>query len=212
MPKALEFTMASLVALIAGFFGFIFLFSDPTGGVSERAFWYGVHFFIPGLLIGMLFPRAWYMAGIVAWPSVGIAVGTLVFRVVGLVVPMPNYPDVQVVVHDGSIDVKPEILQLTESQDYFSLNLWNADSSAHEIVLIPSDPGEDLEALASDLAKAPSVEAFYRERTIFQMPKLRPGEAHEATVQMVGERMAVLCSMPGHAQRGEIGEIREEEP
>jgi hypothetical protein len=39
MPKTLEFTLSSLVAILAGIFGLIFLFSDPTGGVSERALW-----------------------------------------------------------------------------------------------------------------------------------------------------------------------------
>lgn len=212
MPKIIEFVLASLIAVIAGCLGFIFLFSDPTGGVSERAFWHGIHFFIPGLLIGLLFPRAWYMSAVVAWPSVVFAVGALVFSVVSLVVPTPDYPDVRVVVHDGAIDVNPEVLQLTESQEFVSLQVWNAGSSPHDVVLIPSDPGEDLEALARDLAEAPPVEAFYRERAIFQMPRLRSGEDTEATVQMVGERMAVLCSVPGHAQRGEIGEIREEGP
>jgi hypothetical protein len=86
MPKTLEFSLASLVAVIAGVFGFIFLFSDPTGSVSGRALWYVAHFFLPGLLIGVIFPRAWYLAGVVAWPSVLAAVGTLVFVAVRLAV------------------------------------------------------------------------------------------------------------------------------
>lgn len=212
MPKTLEFAVALVIAVMAGFFGFIFMFSDPTGGVSERAFWHGIHFFIPGLLIGLLFPRAWLMSALVAWPSVVFAGGALVLRVASLIIPMPDYPDVQVVVHDGSIDVNPEVLPLTESREFVSLHLSNAGSAPHNVVLIASEPGEDLEALARDLAEAPPLEAFYRERTIFEMPRLKAGEDMEATVQMVGERMAVLCSVPGHAQRGEIGEIREEEP
>ena len=90
MLRGLEFSLAVLVAVVAvvaGGFGFIFLFSDPTTDVSERVFWYVVHFFIPGLLIGAIFPRGWYMAGVIAWPSVVFGVGNLLFsalRLIGL--------------------------------------------------------------------------------------------------------------------------------
>lgn len=73
--------------MVAGFLGLVFLFSDPTTDVSERVFWYVVHFFIPGLLIGVIFPRVWYMAGVIAWFSVGAALGNLIFgalRLIGL--------------------------------------------------------------------------------------------------------------------------------
>ena len=64
---------------------------------------------------------------------------------------------------------------------------------------------------AWDFAKAPSVGAFNGGRTTFQFARLSSGESGEATVQIVSERMAVLCPLPDHAQLGEIGEIRVEE-
>ena len=76
MPWGLQVLLASIVAAPAGFLGLVFLFSDVTTGPVERALWFGIHFFLPGFLIGLFFPRAWYVSVMVAWASMIFALGS----------------------------------------------------------------------------------------------------------------------------------------
>ena len=60
------------VAVPAGFLGFTLLFSDVFYGPAVMLAWLIVHFFLPGIVVGVVTPRIWFMSVLIAWPVVAL--------------------------------------------------------------------------------------------------------------------------------------------
>jgi hypothetical protein len=60
------------VAIPAGFLGFVLLFSDVSYGPVVMLAWLTFHFFLPGIIVGLVTPRTWFLSVLIAWPVIAL--------------------------------------------------------------------------------------------------------------------------------------------
>ncbi len=86
--KVTRLVLAIVIAFVVGFFGLSLLFSDlgPGETFTSRVIIAIVAYFITGLAIGWLVPRAWLIAALAAWGSALLGIFTLLTNTLGALV------------------------------------------------------------------------------------------------------------------------------
>lgn len=156
---------ATVVATTAGFVGFGFLFSDFTWGLGH-AIALLFFFFVPGFMVGLLFPRGWAFSGLVGWGGLG----WIVLGHVSAWMTPNDLPILELTVTEGTVILSPDTIRPGDLR----IRQQNRGRSAHEIAIAEGSSGMDAQ---------------------FTLDRLDPGESDESVFQgiFVTGRYVFFC-------------------
>ncbi|CAN5146444.1 hypothetical protein BH18GEM1_BH18GEM1_04070 [soil metagenome] len=167
-----------MLAIIAGFFGFGLLFSDYTSWLV-RSLELLVHFFVPGLVVGLFFPRGWALSGLVGWGGVVLMISGLAFSWTAR-----DLPVLEITVTDGTMALAPEIIHPGDLR----IRQRNLGPNVHEIAIAAGVSG------AHDLP--------------FTLRPLAPGESDESVFSGVFGTGRYFFYCLRHPDGAEVAELR----